>query len=121
MRTDKQLTGDRAEDLAVALLERNGLRILERNYRVKGGEIDGIALDGDTLIFIEVRYRKNHRFGGAAASIDLRKQQRIIHAAQIYLMKNPRHAHRACRFDCVTLDALDTDTAEWIKDAFQLF
>ena len=121
MRTDKQLAGDQAESLAIALIERAGLRVLERNYRVRGGEIDGIALDGETLVFIEVRFRKNHRFGGAAASIDQRKQQRIIHAAQIYLMQNSRHANRSCRFDCVLLDALDTNTAEWIKDAFQLF
>ncbi len=121
MRTDKQLVGDQAESLAITLLERAGLRVLERNYRVRGGEIDCIALDGETLVFVEVRYRKNRRFGGAGASIDLRKQQRIIHAAQIYLMKHPRQAHRPCRFDCVLLDALDTDASEWIKDAFQLF
>lgn len=120
-RTDKQLAGDQAESLAIALIERAGLRVVERNYQVRGGEIDGIALDGETLVFIEVRFRKNHRFGGAAASIDQRKQQRIIHAAQIYLMQNPRHANRSCRFDCVLLDALDTNAAEWIKDAFQLF
>lgn len=121
MRTDKQLVGDEAEGLAVTLMERAGLRVLERNYRVRGGEIDCIALDGETLVFVEVRYRKNQRFGGAAASVDQRKQQRIIHAAQIYLMKNPRQAHRPCRFDCVLLDTLDCDASEWIKDAFQLF
>lgn len=120
MRTDKQLLGDQAESFAVALIERAGLRVLERNYRVRGGEIDCIALDGETLVFVEVRYRKNQRFGGAAASIDLRKQQRIIHAAQIYLMKHPRLATRPCRFDCVLLDALETERSEWIKDAFQL-
>lgn len=120
MRTDKQLLGDQAESFAVALIERAGLRVLERNYRVRGGEIDCIALDGETLVFVEVRYRKNQRFGGAAASIDLRKQQRIIHAAQIYLMKHPRLANRPCRFDCVLLDALETERSEWIKDAFQL-
>ena len=121
MRTDKQLAGDAAESLAIALIERAGLRVLERNYRVRGGEIDCVALDGDTLVFVEVRFRKNQRFGGAAASIDQRKQQRIIHAAQIYLMKNARQANRACRFDCVVLDALDAEASEWIKDAFQLF
>ena len=121
MRTDKQLAGDAAESLAIALIEGAGLRVLERNYRVRGGEIDCVALDGDTLVFVEVRFRKNQRFGGAAASIDQRKQQRIIHAAQIYLMKNARQANRACRFDCVVLDALDAEASEWIKDAFQLF
>ena len=120
MRTDKQLAGDAAESLAIALIERAGLRVLERNYRVRGGEIDCIALDGETLVFVEVRYRKSNQFGGAAASIDLRKQQRIIHAAQIYLMKHPRQANRPCRFDCILLSAMNTDATEWIKNAFQL-
>ena len=120
MRTDQQLTGEQAEALAVRHIEQDGVRVLERNYRVRGGELDCIALDGDTLVFIEVRYRKNTRFGGAGASIDARKQQRIIHAAQIYLLKNPRQAARPCRFDCILLDALDAANIDWIKDAFQL-
>ena len=120
MRTSKQLVGDQAESLAMAHLEGAGLRMLERNYRVRGGEIDGIALDGETLVFVEVRYRKNNDFGGAAASIDARKQQRVIHAAQIYLLKHPRHANRPCRFDCVVLETLQADHIDWIKDAFQL-
>ena len=121
MRTEKQVAGDQAESLAIALMARAGLRILDRNYRVRGGEIDSIALDGDTLVFVEVRFRKSARFGGAAASIDQRKQQRIIRAAQVYLMTHPRHTHRPCRFDCIVLDALKPDAPEWIKDAFQLF
>ena len=120
MRTEKQIAGDRAEALAIRLIGQAGLQVLERNYRVRGGEIDCIALDGETLVFVEVRYRKNSRFGGAAASIDVRKQQRIIHAAQIYLMKHPRQANRPCRFDCILLDSLNDDQQEWIKDAFQL-
>ena len=120
MRTAQQTTGDQAEDLAVAHLERAGLRVLQRNYRVRGGEIDCIALDDETLVFVEVRYRKNNRFGGAGASIDHRKQQRLIHAAQVYLMKNPRQANRPCRFDCVLLDAMHAEQIDWIQDAFQL-
>lgn len=117
--TPKQVAGNAAEDLACTYLERAGLRILVRNYRVRGGEIDCIALDGNTLVFVEVRLRRNTRFGGAAASIDTRKQQRIIHAARCYLMRYPKQAERPCRFDCVLLDNLDTNQPEWIKDAFQ--
>ena len=117
--TPKQVAGNAAEDLAAAHLERAGLRILMRNYRVRGGEIDCIALDGNTLVFVEVRLRRNTRFGGAAASIDNRKQQRIIHAARCYLLRYPRQAERPCRFDCVLLGSLNTDQLEWIKDAFQ--
>ena len=119
-RTPRQRDGDQAEALTAAYLERNGLRILERNYRVRGGELDLIALDGETLVFVEVRYRKSARFGGAAASIDARKQQRLIHAAQVYLLKHPRQANRPCRFDCVLLDTLQSAQIDWIKDAFQL-
>ena len=119
-RTPRQRDGDQAEALAAAYLERNGLRILERNYRVRGGELDLMALDGETLVFVEVRYRKSARFGGAAASIDTRKQQRLIHAAQVYLLKHPRQANRPCRFDCVLLDTLQNVHIDWIKDAFQL-
>lgn len=119
-RTPRQRDGDQAEALTAAYLERNGLRILERNYRARGGELDLIALDGETLVFVEVRYRKSARFGGAAASIDARKQQRLIHAAQVYLLKHPRQANRPCRFDCVLLDTLQSAQIDWIKDAFQL-
>jgi len=117
--TPKQVAGNAAEALASAHLEQAGLRILTRNYRVRGGEIDCIALDGQTLVFVEVRLRRNARFGGAAASIDTRKQQRIIHAARCYLVRYPRQAERPCRFDCVLLDSLDANQLEWIKDAFQ--
>lgn len=117
--TPKQVAGNAAEDLAATHLESTGLRILMRNYRVRGGEIDCIALDGNTLVFVEVRLRRNTRFGGAAASIDNRKQQRIIHAARCYLLRYPRQAERPCRFDCVLLGSLNTDQLEWIKDAFQ--
>ena len=93
---------------------------MQRNFRVRGGEIDCIALHDDTLVFVEVRYRKSQRFGGAAASIARRKQQRIILAAQLYLLRNPRLANYPCRFDCIVMDHLNTAQPEWIKDAFQL-
>lgn len=119
-RTPRQRDGDDAEALAAAYLRRAGLQILTQNYRVRGGELDLIVLDGEALVFVEVRYRKSQRFGGAAASIDSRKQQRLIHAAQVYLMKHPRQADRPCRFDCILLDALSTEHIDWIKDAFPL-
>lgn len=119
-RTRRQRDGDDAEALAAAYLRRSGLQILTQNYRVRGGELDLIVLDGEALVFVEVRYRKSQRFGGAAASIDSRKQQRLIHAAQVYLMKHPHQAQRPCRFDCILLDALSTEHIDWIKDAFPL-
>jgi putative endonuclease len=107
--------GAAAEDLAAGFLSRRGLAILERNYRCRGGEIDLVARDGKTLVFVEVRYRRSRRFGGAAASVDARKQARILLAARHYLAT---HGEVPCRCDVVALDALDPARIEWIRDAF---
>jgi len=107
--------GAAAEDLACAYLERQGLAILARNYRCRGGEIDLVARDGATLVFVEVRLRRSAAFGGAGASVDARKRARILAAARHYL--GARDAP-ACRCDVLALDALDPARIEWIKDAF---
>lgn len=106
--------GVRAEAAAARLLERHGLAIVERNYRIRGGEIDLIARDGASLVFVEVRMRSSERFGGAAASIDARKRARIVRAAQHYLL---RRGAPACRFDAVLVTPRGI---EWIRDAFGL-
>lgn len=111
----RQRIGNAAEELAARHLLAHGLRIVERNFRVRGGEIDLIAREGRTLVFVEVRLRTRADFGGAAASITGRKQQRIILAARHYLQT---HGEQACRFDAVLLDALDAKAIEWIKGAF---
>lgn len=111
----RQRIGNAAEELAARHLLAHGLRILERNFRVRGGEIDLIARDGKSLVFVEVRLRTRPDFGGAAASITGKKQQRIILAARHYLQT---HGEQACRFDAVLLDALDAQAIEWIKGAF---
>lgn len=106
----------------MAHLERAGLRLLERNYRVGGGpnrragEVDLIMLDRDgTLVFVEVRARADSSHGGAAASVTARKQQRLIYAAQHYLL---RHASPPpCRFDVVAIDGPELN---WLQGAFDL-
>ncbi len=111
--------GAAAETLAAAHLEAHGLRILARNVRCRGGEVDLIALDRDALVFVEVRLRRNGRFGGAAASITAAKQRRVILAAQHWLAGAGRaHAGRPCRFDAVLLDALAHERIDWLKGAF---
>lgn len=111
--------GAAAEALAARHLEQHGLTIIARNVRCRGGEVDLIADDGRSLVFVEVRLRKNGRFGGAAASITASKQQRVILAAQHWLAGDGRrHANRACRFDAVLLDGLDAARIEWIRGAF---
>lgn len=113
-------SGDAAEDAALAHLQRAGLRLLERNYRVgagpsrRAGEVDLIMTDRDgTLVFVEVRARINASHGGAAASVTTQKQQRLIYAAQNYLL---RHASPPpCRFDVV---AIDGGEMTWLQGAF---
>ncbi|NCT82896.1 MAG: YraN family protein [Comamonadaceae bacterium] len=113
-------TGLAGEDAALAHLQRAGLRLLERNYRVAAGpgrpagEVDLILRDRDgTLVFVEVRARADASHGGAAASVTPAKQRRLIYAARHYLL---RHASPPpCRFDVV---AIDGDKLTWLQAAF---
>jgi putative endonuclease len=108
--------GAQAELLAVQYLQQQGLRLIVQNYRSRFGEIDLIMQDGTTLVFVEVRLRRNAGFGGAAASIDAGKQQRIISTAQQYLASLARIP--ACRFDVVLLDDAEGRNIQWLKNAF---
>jgi putative endonuclease len=108
--------GAQAEQVAAQFLQKNGLRLIQRNFRCRFGEIDLILRDGETLIFAEVRQRSRVDFGGAAASIDAHKQRRLILTAQHYLASLPRIP--PCRFDAVLLDA--ADNVEWVKNAFEV-
>ena len=109
-------SGAQAEQLAARFLQRHGLTLIETNYRCRFGEIDLILCDGASLVFAEVRQRSRGDFGGAAASIDIRKQQRLIHTAQQYLASLPRIP--PCRFDAVLLDG--AGNIEWVKNAFEV-
>jgi putative endonuclease len=111
-----QQRGQQAEDAACESLRRAGLRILRRNYRVRGGEVDIVARDGEVLVFVEVRSRRHAGWGGAAASVDARKRARIVLAARHYLAcAAGAWALPACRFDVV---AIDGARLRWIRDAF---
>jgi putative endonuclease len=115
--TLKATAGAAAEDLAASWLSRQGLRVLERNWRVRGGEIDLICEEQGCLVFVEVRLRRGGGFGGAAASITPAKQRRIILAARHYLAAR---RESPCRFDAVLLDGLDEGRIEWLRDAFRV-
>jgi putative endonuclease len=111
--------GRQAEELAARFLEKQKLKIVARNYRCRGGEIDLVCRDGKVLVFVEVRLRRNSAFGGAAASVTPTKQRRIIHAAQHFLMAHAL-ATPDCRFDCVLLNGVSENHIEWLRDAFAL-
>jgi putative endonuclease len=117
---ERALTGVQAEDRALAYLQRQGLELVERNYRVargpsrRGGEIDLILRDADgTLVFVEVRARNSAAQGGAAASVTHAKQRRLVYAAQTYLLN--WRTLPPCRFDVVAVDGEEID---WIPAAF---
>ena len=108
--------GVQAEQLAAQYLQQHGLKLIEQNYRSRFGEIDLIMRDGTTVVFIEVRLRHHAGLGGAAASIDARKQKRIINTAQQYLAGLVRIP--PCRFDVVPLDDALEGRMQWLKNAF---
>lgn len=109
--------GAQAEQWAAQHLRQQGLKPVAENYRGRFGEIDLIMQDGAALVFVEVRLRRNADFGGAAASIDARKQQRLIRTAQQYLADL---AHiPPCRFDAVLMDDAQGANVQWLKNAFE--
>ena len=119
-RTAKQLAGTAAENIAADFLRAKGLEILERNYLRRLGELDILARDGDVLVIAEVRTRASDRYGGAAASVDPRKQQRIIRAASQLLQQRRDLARLRVRFDVIAVLDMDRETprVEWIRHAF---
>lgn len=112
---NKRRMGKLKEDEAVRFLEENGYQILERNYTTKMGEIDLIAEVDEYLVFLEVKYRKNTRFGHPAEAIDMNKRNRIINASRYYMQDKNISWNAACRFDAVVI--LGTDI-QLIRDAF---
>jgi putative endonuclease len=116
----RKAVGDAAEARALAHLQRQGLALIERNYRVAGvphahgGEVDLILRERDgTLVFVEVRLRGDARHGGAAASVGAAKQRRIVFAARHYLLRS--QVPPPCRFDVI---AIEGERIEWLKGAF---
>jgi putative endonuclease len=104
----------RAEDRCAGLLRGAGLRLLERNWRCRLGEIDLIAEEGGVLVFVEVRMRRGWGFGGAAESVTAAKRARLMAAAQLYLSRQPQ---AQCRFDVILVDGPAGDV-RWIRNAF---
>ena len=119
-RTQKQLVGARAENIAADFLRDQGLEILERNYLRRLGELDIVAREGDVLVIAEVRTRATNRYGGAAASVDSRKQQRIIRAATQLLQQQKDLSHLRVRFDVLVVLDIDREMprVDWIRHAF---
>lgn len=114
--TGRRDTGRTYEQQARRYLERAGLRFEAANVTVRGGELDLIMRDRGTWVFVEVRYRRNAAFGGAAASITRQKQQRLLHAARVWLARRQASFDTSsCRFDVL---AITGESLEWLPNAF---
>ena len=116
-----QTSGAEYENIAASMLAAAGLPVLCRNFRTRSGEIDIIAQDGPTLVFVEVRQRSHTGFAGAAASVDRRKQQRLLRTAALYLRARHPGIQPPCRFDVIAFEPPQSGRGKaphWIKGAF---
>lgn len=111
--TTRSIGADK-EQLADAFLQRQGLRLVTRNYRCRLGEIDLVMRDGDILVFVEVRYRASERFGTPAETVGPGKRRRLIAAATHYLQRHPLPL--PCRFDVLAIHG--EERIDWIREAF---
>lgn len=112
--------GQRREAQALAHLQAAGLRLRAANVRYRFGELDLVMDAGDTLVFVEVRYRRSGSHGGALASIGMAKRQRLWQAAQAYLAANPALAQRPCRFDVIAIEGQGSgERLQWLQHVLE--
>jgi len=98
---------------------RRGLRHVERNFRRRGGEIDLVMLDGNCLVFVEVRYRKTTGFLTPAITVDSHKQRKILRTAALFLTTNTHFSNHTIRFDVVAISGDEQHRVNWVQDAFR--
>ena len=116
IKNNKRRIGQEYENIAANFLIKNGLSILNRNFYTRAGEIDIIAMDGDTFVFTEVKYRRSNSYGFPEESVNVKKQQRIRRGARIYLYLNHINENSAnVRFDVVSVS---DSHIKWLKAAF---
>ena len=107
------------EKTAESFLCNHGLKLLQRNFSSRFGEIDLIMEDGKTVVFVEVKYRKNNYHGSGAEAVTFHKQGKISRTAAWYLVKHPRRAEQFCRFDVISINPQEKNQGiNWIKNAF---
>jgi putative endonuclease len=120
MQNQKQIFGKEGEQIAENYLKKKGYRLVERNYRCRGGELDLIALDRRVIVFVEVKTRSDDRFGIPFESVDNRKQRRMIKAALFFLTQHRLH-NRDARFDVVGISLKGREpVVEHIQNAFEI-
>ena len=112
---NKREVGSSYEGLAADFLKKQGLRILEMNYRIRSGEIDIIAEDNKFLVFVEVKYRKNSSAGHPEEAVNMNKIRQICKVSDHYRLYKKISPSRACRYDVVAIEGEDI---RWYKNAF---
>lgn len=112
--------GQATEAFAQQYLIQQGLVFIDKNVHCRQGEIDLVMQDGDTLVFVEVKYRKNNHFGGAISAVSASKQKKIKHCVAFFLHKaNLNEYNTPCRFDVIALDGdISQPQVTWLKNAF---
>jgi putative endonuclease len=115
-------TGQHFENFALEYLEARGLRLVERNFHCPLGEIDLIMYDGNTLVFVEVKFRQRSHYGESAEQVTHRKKQKLINSALLYLSRHAQYANVPCRFDVVGISPGQGSAAavNWISNALEI-
>lgn len=123
MKAEHLKTGEDAEAACCKYLKSQGLKLIDRNFSCRNGEIDLIMLDNETLVFVEVRFRKNNMFGGGLESITYTKQKKLRYTAELFLQQNSQYKN--ARFDVVSMSkktqtvfSRQRYTFNWVTNAF---
>ena len=115
----KKNRGEAVERFVAIFLENHTVRLIDKNFRSRFGEIDLIGIHQNQVVFLEVRFRKSGAYGSAAASVTARKQRKLIQTARFFLCKTPWLANKACRFDVVAVTLSNGEyEIEWFQHAF---
>lgn len=112
-------SGAQWEKTAESFLRKHGLKLLQRNFSSRFGEIDLVMEDEKTIVFVEVKYRKSNQHGSGADAVTVHKQGKISRTAAWYLAINPHRGEQVCRFDVISIDPKKGDQGiDWIRSAF---
>jgi len=116
----RRAIGAEHERTALEYLQARGLKLVTKNFNCRMGEIDLIMRDQNTLVFVEVRFRNSRSHGGAVASINYKKQQKLWRTAQYYLVSIKKYDKIACRFDIIAIEMQGQQThIQWLQNALE--
>ncbi len=114
-------TGTHFEDIALAHVQRDGLRLIARNFNCRYGELDLVMRDREVVVFVEVRYRRSQGYGGALDSVGAGKRERLAKAASLFLQANPALTRHPCRFDVIAISGgAENPSIDWQRNAFDV-